>query len=484
MLKRRETVDLRTWCLRNGERGQQLMSEWVGVDADGQLISMDSISYGSKKRVKWRCSEGHEWTTPLSNRTSSSAGCPYCSGRFATTETSLATWCLNNGEWGKQLLREWVGLTEDNQPISTNNIARASNMRVKWRCSNGHEWVAPVNNRTCRRLGCAICHGQLPLAERNLKLWCQTNGECGQQIMREWLGLTEDNQPISMDAITQGSSKKVKWRCLNGHEWIASVRNRVTNGHGCPFCAGTQASEDSNLEIWCKTNGAWGQRLLKEWVGSAEDGTPISMNCVTRASCIRVNWRCRYGHEWVTAISQRTLRRTGCPICSSQARRGQEKGRVSLLDWCLSNGARGQQLMNEWAFRVAGNPFGMDDVSYGSEVEVSWRCKQGHTWLAPVVRRTSCKTDCPYCAGRRVSSKNSLEVWCQNNGIRGQQLIEEWLGVDESDQPISMNAVARGSAMRIKWKCKQGHVWVAPVWSRTKRPQNCPYCYREKRGIE
>ena len=27
----------------------------------------------------------------------------------------LYTWCLNNGEWGQQLLQEWTGFDENNQ---------------------------------------------------------------------------------------------------------------------------------------------------------------------------------------------------------------------------------------------------------------------------------------------------------------------------------------------------------------------------------
>ncbi len=32
-------------------------------------------------------------------------------------ENDLYTWCLFNGEYGQQLIREWVGIDEDNQII-------------------------------------------------------------------------------------------------------------------------------------------------------------------------------------------------------------------------------------------------------------------------------------------------------------------------------------------------------------------------------
>lgn len=36
----------------------------------------------------------------------------------------LYTWCLQNGEWGQQLISEWVGELEDGTPIKMNEIAR------------------------------------------------------------------------------------------------------------------------------------------------------------------------------------------------------------------------------------------------------------------------------------------------------------------------------------------------------------------------
>lgn len=41
-----------------------------------------------------------------------------------------------------------------------------------------------------------------------------------------------------MDSVTKASSKKAKWRCLKGHEWIAVIHNRTVHKSGCPYCSG------------------------------------------------------------------------------------------------------------------------------------------------------------------------------------------------------------------------------------------------------
>ena len=96
--------DLKTWCSQNENFGQQLMTEWT------EDIPMDNIARGSGKKVKWRCSKGHEWYASINARTGQKQSCPYCFRENASTlftkaslseENSLKTWCSQNGELGQ-----------------------------------------------------------------------------------------------------------------------------------------------------------------------------------------------------------------------------------------------------------------------------------------------------------------------------------------------------------------------------------------------
>lgn len=159
--------DLESWCLTNGSFGEQLKSEWTGECDNGSHYEIDEVSYGSsRKKFKWKCSKGHEWFATVNSRTSSKSGCPYCSkenhGELMSKvklseKNSLKTWCLSSGEFGKQLMAEWTGESEDGTHYEMNEVARASRKKFKWICSKGHEWFSTVAHRTIGR-GCPYCN--------------------------------------------------------------------------------------------------------------------------------------------------------------------------------------------------------------------------------------------------------------------------------------------------------------------------------------
>ena len=62
-------------------------------------------------------------------------------------------------------------------------------------------------------------------------------------LMAEWN--YEKNNGLKPETLTLGSHKKAWWKCKNGHEWIASIRDR-NKGHGCPICANKQILKGYN----------------------------------------------------------------------------------------------------------------------------------------------------------------------------------------------------------------------------------------------
>lgn len=240
--------DLYTWCLNNGSLGQQLIREWTGLDKNNQPISINSVARATSKKVKWKCEKGHVWCAAVGSRTVSRTGCPYCAGK-RTVGNTLKNWCLNHGEYGQQLLKEWTGLDWHNQPISIDSISPGTCTMVKWRCSKGHEWVDGVLARTQRYpRGCPQCEKEKGVndierivveGKNDLYTWCVKHSgmSIGKQVLSEWVGLDKDNRKIPMSQIWQSSNREVKWRCPNGHEWVASVRQRTLNGgKTCPHC--------------------------------------------------------------------------------------------------------------------------------------------------------------------------------------------------------------------------------------------------------
>ena len=53
-------------------------------------LTPEQVTPGSQKKAWWKCSKKHEYLSSILNR-SRAQGCPYCAGKKASEENSLAT---------------------------------------------------------------------------------------------------------------------------------------------------------------------------------------------------------------------------------------------------------------------------------------------------------------------------------------------------------------------------------------------------------
>lgn len=70
--------NLLTWCNNNGVYGKHILSEWTGIDENGDTIDILNVLPGSNKRVKWLCNKKHLWIGDIHNRTTRIRMCPKC----------------------------------------------------------------------------------------------------------------------------------------------------------------------------------------------------------------------------------------------------------------------------------------------------------------------------------------------------------------------------------------------------------------------
>ena len=135
------------YCKRTGEL--ELLRQW-NSERNGALTP-ETVSYGSKKKVWWRCGKGHEWQAEVTSRTSNHTGCPFCRGVMAWPgETDFATL------W-PELAAQWH--PERNGPLTPDQVVCGSTRRVWWQCGSGHVWAASVKSRAAGR-GCPYCTGR------------------------------------------------------------------------------------------------------------------------------------------------------------------------------------------------------------------------------------------------------------------------------------------------------------------------------------
>ncbi|MFH1811873.1 MAG: zinc-ribbon domain-containing protein [Pseudomonadota bacterium] len=187
--------------------------QW-NVERNGDLKA-DEVTPGSKKKVWWRCSKGHEWQATIISR-SAGASCPYCLGRLAADDNSL-------GALFPDLAAEWDH--EKNPEPGPSRVRPGSLRQVWWLCPEGHSYEARILTRKNGH-GCPYCAGQRAGYGRSL-------ADQHPALALEWHPTR--NRKLEPSDVTPGSGRKVWWRCARGHVWQASVNSR-SHGSGCMRC--------------------------------------------------------------------------------------------------------------------------------------------------------------------------------------------------------------------------------------------------------
>lgn len=198
-----------------------LAEEWHPTK-NGTCTPRD-VTFGTKRRVWWQCSLGHEWQASVQSRTLGGTGCPVCTGRIVQPgENDLASQF-------PELAAQWHPTR--NGALLPTQVARSTKRRVWWLCPQGHAYQASVGMRTLRNSGCPYCAGKKVLEGFN------DLATTAPQVAAEWHETL--NGTLTPQMVTAGSHKKVWWQCAEGHIWKTAVYSRTgKQQHGCPVCAG------------------------------------------------------------------------------------------------------------------------------------------------------------------------------------------------------------------------------------------------------
>lgn len=521
------------WCQENGEWGQQLMNEWVGLDEDNNNVNMTEISCKNNRKVKWKCLHGHLWGAQINNRVIHRSNCPYCSGKIAHEDNNLATWCSNNGEYGQKLINEWVGVDSDNNKIDMMNVTYGSNKKVKWKCENGHVWEAKILSRTStHKTGCKLCGYEaignkhkdrlLSIGKNDLLTWCQNNEDWGKQLISEW-GCESSE---SMDMYTYASSDKVTWICNSNdkHIWKASISSRTLGRTGCPHCNtnGTSYTEQmiyqSLKELYINCQNRYkafnnieydivlpDEKIYIEYSPKFTHKSKEKRDKLKAQLCIDNNIRFIYisddfiydteTKEYITIkdnnedMIEKVLKLLGHSIQDINF----EAIRANAYVFSHGKIAKESQLSTVFPEIIReihkDNKLDLEMIAFDSCKYIMWRCnKCGYgdkePWKVRVVDRTRYKTGCPCCGyncfdgsyhiGSSIVKKgfNDLCTLCP-------ELVKEWHD-DNDNKPSEFKM---GSHKVIMWKCTQcgygeSGEWKKTINSRTAKGKEtgCPNC--------
>ena len=126
-------------------------------------------------------------------------------------------------------------------------------------------------------------------------------------------------------------------------------------------------------------------------------------------------------------------------------------------------------LIDEWDHTK--NTLLPKNLTIGSKKEAWWLCKNGHSWLAKIHR----KTKCPYCESRLPCEDNCLS-------FTHPELASEWHPTKNGHLKPANFTVRAGK--KVWWQCKKEriHEWEAAINTRC-RGEGCPYCIGKRVSI-
>ena len=275
-----------------------------------------------------------------------------------------------------ELVEEWHPMK--NGELTPYDVLPGSGKKVWWLCKNGHEWETTISNRTGNKSGCPFCSGK--------RAWSGFNDlqTINPKLAREWH--PTKNSDLTPRMVTSRSDKKVWWRCDNGHEWEATIKDRQ-HGNGCPYCSGRlPVSGETDLATVFPN-------IAKQWHPTKNGNLTPSQ--ITARSNKKVWWKCEKGHEWYATVDSRS--KTICPICTGR------KVLEGYNDLTTTHPA----IAIQWHPTKNGK-LTPQMITHGSTKKVWWRCEKGHEWYVSPNARTNHEngtlTNCPTCSSELKTS--------------------------------------------------------------------------------
>ena len=445
----------------------------LAAEADGW--DPTEISFGSQKKLTWKCNKGHRFQASVGSR-SGGNGCPVCSNRKLEIGSN-------------DLLTLFPELAAEADGWDPSKVLAGSGIKQKWICKLGHRFEVTVSARTSRGTGCNVCSGKVIQPGFN-------------DLATKFPEVAKEADGWDPRTVAAGTHDKYKWKCPKDHSYEMAPHLRTGQKQGCPYCSGrrilvgfndlatTHPLIASEAHGWDPTEISAGSHEVKSWKCSRghiftvnpNQRTSNTSNCPTCSNLIieegfndlqtlypllaaeangwdptkigggsskRLSWKCKEkGHVWESTIINRTSNGSNCPVCVGQL------VIVGINDLATTHP------------EVASQAVGWDTTTLtaGSKKKRNWLCEKGHNYLAPIVNKTNLESGCPICANVQVlAGYNDLATTHPD-------LAKEADGWDTTQ-------VVYGSPAKKKWKCRKGHNWFASISNRSgSQQQGCPIC--------
>jgi len=398
----------------------KMFNEW---DSSKNTKSPFEIFAGSLDKTYWICSYcENEWGTPARSIKNGS-GCPICSKYKKGDITKTHP----------ELMPEWN--SENGNP---RQYGSGSMKIVKWDCVVClNTWEATIPYKT-RGAKCPYCENNKAIKGFND---LQTTHP---DLLKEW---DYDKNIIDPSSLTFKNVTKVWWKCEKGHNWEATINQRIIKKTNCSFCSNRKVLEGFND---LKSQYPF---LEKEW--DYKKNKNLLPSEIVFGSHIKVWWKCSKDHSWKATISHRSLDNSGCPYCS-KLRTAIGENDIKTIN---------PNYLTEWDYEK--NNILPSSVTLNSSKKIWWKCKKGHSWQTAVSERTR-GYSCPFCKNQKIlKGFNDLKTLQPN-------LLKEW---DYEKNNVFPDCVGQGAKQKAHWICSKNHEWESSIYHRVFNKSGCPNCY-------
>lgn len=283
-----------------------------------------------------------------------------------------------------------------------------------------------------------------------------------------------------------GAKRKLSFQCTEGHIWEATPDNILNNNNWCPYCSGRKFDHDEafkiqeiarrehegvieNFEyentyqeifaicknghrfktnpksvkkgIWCRECNVGKQYDVKFCQDLAKSfrGEFLSESYSNRQRTL-YEWKCRKGHKWKSTLD-RVLRGVWCDECKA---------------------GKKYDVIMKFAEKNSASLKTKKPVNYNKKLH--WRCENGHNILASF-----------NVLKRRLNEHGYICFEC-NKLDKQKRSLEKCINYAKSKSGDCLSRKYINSKTKLKWKCREGHVWNAIPDSVVRRKTWCPKC--------
>jgi hypothetical protein len=361
-------------------------------------------------------------------------------------------------------LREFQDIAGKHGGVCLSEKYYGNNRKLLWQCKYGHKWGATPGNIKSGKW-CAVCAGvQKHTIEEMHRLAALKIGKC-----------------LSNSYVNR--RRPLLWKCEHGHTWEAPA-DSIISGRWCPKCGIKKRSDKQRGNIK-------EMRIIAEMRG----GKCISEQYKNNNT--RLLWQCVHGHTW-QAVPSSIKNGTWCPECSSglgericrayMEQLFNEKFPKARTTWLKSSeGAQleldGYSTKLKMAFEHHGAQH-FENINYFHKRENAFKkgqwlddrkrqlCKEYGIKLIEILEvpryihlselRNYIRQECLILGVQippnfETKTINLKDAYC----ISAQGKLNELQTIAENKGGKLLSEFYLGEKIRLKWMCKEGHVWDA-----------------------